>query len=79
MKHLLDLRGVICPMNFVKAKLKLEEIGEGEKLELWLDDGEAIRNVPRSLKDEGHEILEFEREESYFKLVVKKRGGLNGT
>ncbi len=78
MKHLLDLRGVICPMNFVKAKLKLEEIREGEKLELWLDDGEAIKNVPRSLKDEGHEILEVEKEKSYFKLVVKKRGGLNG-
>jgi TusA-related sulfurtransferase len=62
-------------MNFVKVKLKLEEIEEGEKLELWLDDGEAIKNVPRSLKDEGHEILEVEKGESYFKLVVRKGSG----
>lgn len=65
-------------MNFVKAKLKLEGIEEGGDLELWLDDGEAIKNVPRSLKDEGHEILEVVKEESYFKLVVKKRGGFDG-
>lgn len=75
MRHFLDLRGVICPMNFVKAKLKLEEVKTGEKLELWLDDGEAIKNVPRSLKDDGHEILEVRKRESYFKLVVRKRSG----
>lgn len=78
MKHLLDLRGVICPLNFVKAKLKLEEIEEGEELELWLDDGEAIKNVPRSLKDEGHEILTLKRGERFFKLVIRKRGEFNG-
>jgi sulfite reductase (ferredoxin) len=54
--HGLDLRGVRCPMNFVKAKLKLEGLAVGETLELVLDDGPPIQNVPASFKAEGQEI-----------------------
>jgi len=48
----LDLRGIICPMNFVKTKLKLEEMQSGQILEVILDDGEPVRNVPGSVKEE---------------------------
>ena len=47
---LLDLRGVICPYNFVKTKLKLDTMQPGQVLEIFLDDGEPIRNVRRALK-----------------------------
>lgn len=53
----LDLSGVRCPINYVKAKLKLETMGAGQVLELILDDGEPIRNVPRSLEQDGHQII----------------------
>ncbi|MBI5700170.1 sulfurtransferase TusA family protein [Candidatus Saganbacteria bacterium] len=59
--HKLDLTGVACPMNFVRTKLKLEELQNGELLEVILDDGESIVNVPRSVKDEGHKILEVKK------------------
>src|SRR5574340_715496 len=49
-----DLRGVACPLNYVKTKLKLEMMDAGEKLEVWLDAGEPIKNVPMSLKNDGH-------------------------
>ncbi|MFC1498003.1 sulfurtransferase TusA family protein [Verrucomicrobiota bacterium] len=52
----LDLRGVACPMNFVKAKLKLETMKIGQTLEIILDDGEPVQNVPASFKGEGQEI-----------------------
>ena len=52
----LDLRGVACPMNFVKAKLRLEMLGQGETLVILLDDGEPVRNVPASLRSEGHAV-----------------------
>ncbi|MFH1958006.1 MAG: sulfurtransferase TusA family protein [bacterium] len=68
----LDLRGVICPMNFVKTKLKLEEMQPGQILEVILDDGEPVRNVPRSVKEEGHKIVKVERLENAFKLLIKK-------
>jgi tRNA 2-thiouridine synthesizing protein A len=68
----LDLRGVVCPMNFIKTKLKLEEMQSGQVLEVTLDGGEPIRSVPRSLEDEGHHIIGVERFEDAFKLLVKK-------
>src|SRR5262249_13104232 len=52
-----DLRGVTCPMNYVKTKLKLEMMDAGEQLEVWLDAGEPIKNVPMSLKNDGHKVL----------------------
>lgn len=53
----LDLRGVICPYNFVKTKLKLDAMLSGDVLAVILDEGEPIRNVPQSVKNEGHTIL----------------------
>ncbi|MBI5588680.1 MAG: sulfurtransferase TusA family protein [Deltaproteobacteria bacterium] len=68
----LDLRGVMCPINFVKTKLKLEMMDAGEVLEVILDGGEPIQNVPKSIKEEGHKILEVKREDGYFRLKVQK-------
>lgn len=68
----LDLRGVICPMNFVKTKLKLEELDSGELLEVLLDEGEPIQNVPRSAQEEGHKILKVERLDSHYKVLIEK-------
>jgi tRNA 2-thiouridine synthesizing protein A len=70
--HFLDLRGVICPMNFVKTKLKLEELAAGELLEVLLDEGEPIRNVPRSAQEEGHNVLEVERLGSHYRVLIEK-------
>ena len=53
----LDLRGVMCPLNYVKTKLKLEMMDAGERLEVWLDAGDPIKNVPMSLRNDGHKIL----------------------
>ncbi|MBI5469536.1 MAG: sulfurtransferase TusA family protein [Deltaproteobacteria bacterium] len=68
----IDLRGVMCPINFVKTKLKLETLDAGEVLEVILDSGEPIQNVPKSIKEEGHKILEVKREDGYFRLKVQK-------
>jgi len=57
MKNTIDLRGICCPTNFVKAKLAIEELDSGEKVEIILDDGEPVKNLPRSLKAEGHSLL----------------------
>ncbi len=68
----MDLRGVKCPMNYVKAKLRLEMMDIGESLELLIDPGEAYENVPRSLKDDGQKILEVEQINPHYRLVVEK-------
>ncbi len=69
----IDLRGVTCPTNFVKAKLALEEIDAGETARILLDDGEPVKNVPRSLKAEGHKLLGLRQaEEGHYVLELEK-------
>lgn len=69
----LDLRGVICPYNFVKTKLKLDTMGAGQVLAVILDDGEPIRNVPRSVSDDGHTVLRQESFDRAHRVMIKKR------
>ncbi len=68
----MDLRGVKCPINYVKAKIRLEDMVKGETLLLYLDEGEPIRNVPSSLKNDGQEIIRLEKVDSHYELLVKK-------
>ena len=68
----LDLRGVICPYNFVKTKLKLDTLGIGSQLAVLLDDGEPIQNVPKSIMNEGHQVLTQEKIDAYYRIVIQK-------
>ncbi|MFC1463056.1 sulfurtransferase TusA family protein, partial [Verrucomicrobiota bacterium] len=70
----LDLSGVACPMNFVKAKLKLETMGIGEKLKIVLDEGEPVQNVPASFRNEGQDILAISAlDDGHWRVVVQKK------
>lgn len=69
----LDLRGVMCPYNYVKTKLKLETMDAGQLLSVIVDDGEPVRNVPRSLSQDGHAILKQEKIDSGFRLLIRKQ------
>ena len=71
----LDLRGVMCPINYVKTKLKLEMLDAGERLEVWLDAGDPIKNVPMSLRNDGHRVLAedpLEADAQHFRVLVEK-------
>jgi TusA-related sulfurtransferase len=71
----LDLRGVICPYNFVKTKLKLETMEAGQVLSVLLDAGEPIRNVPRSIQDDGHLVLSQEPVAKSYRVMIRKKSG----
>ena len=68
-----DLRGVACPLNFVKAKLQLEKIDIGCVLEILLDAGEPVRNVPASFSQQGQEVTEVNDLGGYFSVKVRKK------
>ena len=69
----IDLRGVSCPTNFVKAKLALEEVDNGTVVRILLDDGEPVKNVPRSLKADGHRLIGLKQtEEGHYVLELEK-------
>ena len=71
--QVIDLRGVSCPANFVKAKLALEDLDNGTTVRILLDDGEPVKNLPRSLKADGHRLIGLKQaEEGHYVLELEK-------
>ena len=69
----INLKGEVCPYTFVKSKLALEEMDEGKILRVIVDHEPAVENVPRSMENEGHEVLRVEKiNESDWEIVIKK-------
>ena len=70
-----DITDVVCPVTLVKAKVALEEMDEGQVLAVKMNDGEPVQNVPRSIKEEGHQILKLDtNDDGTYTLFVKKVG-----
>ena len=70
-----DITDVNCPITFGKTKVALEELDDGDILEVRLNDGEPVQNVPRSLKEEGHKVLELtQNDDGTYRLIVQKVG-----
>lgn len=68
-----DITDKVCPLTFVKAKVSLEELEDGEVLAIRMNDGEPVQNVPRSMKEEGHQVLKLkDNEDGTYTLYVKK-------
>lgn len=70
-----DITDVVCPVTFVKTKVALEELEDGQILQVHLNDGEPVQNVPRSVKDEGHQVLKLkDNEDGTYELYIRKVG-----
>ncbi len=68
-----DITDVVCPTTFVKAKVALEELDDGQIISIHMNDGEPVQNVPRSIKEEGHQILKLiNNEDGTYDLIVRK-------
>lgn len=70
----LDLRGEVCPYTFVKSKLAIEDMELGEILQVILDHLPAVDNVPRSMENEGQEVLGVDQiNETDWTVTVRKK------
>ena len=73
MKHFLDITRETCPMTFVKVKLKLARMDKGEQLEVLLNAGEPLENVPRSCEEQGFKVLPNEAtDDNKHLLLIEK-------
>ena len=61
-EYSLDITSDICPLTMVKAKLLIERMQTGETASIRLNAGEPLDNVPRTLRDQGHEVIEIRQE-----------------
>ena len=71
--------GEECPMNYVKTKLELENLEDGQILEVFVSPGPAERNVPRSARDEGHEVLAVEPSDDRVRVLIRKKEVRDGS
>jgi TusA-related sulfurtransferase len=69
----INIKGLVCPYTFVKAKLAIESLEIGQILEILLDSEEASRNIPKSMEDHGQKMLKAEKvNETDWILQIKK-------
>jgi TusA-related sulfurtransferase len=69
----LDLKGEVCPFTFVKSKLILEQMEPGQVLKVILDYKPSVENVPKSMREEGQEVLDIKQiGDNLWEVVVRK-------
>ena len=69
----IDIRGLVCPYTFVKAKLAIESLAIGQVLEILLDYEEASRSIPLSMEDHGQRVIRVEKiNDTDWLLAIRK-------
>ena len=69
----LDITREHCPMTFVKTKIELSKLKSGDLLEVFLTEGEPLRNVPRSYREQGFTVLDIAHVEgNIHKVIIQK-------
>lgn len=71
--HILDAKGLCCPMPAVKTSLKLEQVNEGEIIEVLTTDEVSKKDLPAWCKNTGHELLGIEEEGDVYKIFIRKK------
>ncbi len=68
----LDLRGIKCPLNWAHAKVRLEQMARGERLEVVLDDPRGVRDLPRAAEAEGYAVLAIAQAGATWRISIEK-------
>src|SRR5580692_2492976 len=73
--HVLDITSEVCPMTFVRTRLALDRMAPGQTLLVRLRGDEPLRNVPRTARELGHEVLSQETGSDGITRLLLRRGG----
>jgi len=69
----LDIKGEVCPFTFVKSKLVLEQMEVGQVLRVILDYPPSVENVPKSMREEGQEVLAVNKlDNGSWEILIRK-------
>ncbi len=66
-----DFRGVVCPLNYVKTKLLLQQIAKGDVLAVLLD-ADGAKSVPESVQKDGHDVLATQQDGTHWRVLIGK-------
>jgi tRNA 2-thiouridine synthesizing protein A len=70
----LDITAEVCPMTFVRTRLALDRMQPGQTLRVRIRGEEPLRNVPRTAREQGHEVLSVETDPDGIATLLLRRG-----
>ena len=70
----IDITREVCPMTFVRTRLSLDKLAPGETLLVKLKGEEPLRNVPRTAREQGHEVLSLDTAADGISRLLIRRG-----
>ena len=69
----LDITKEHCPMTFVITKIQLAKIAKDDILEVLVTEGEPLDNIPKSVTEQGFEVLGIENlYDNIYKIRIRK-------
>lgn len=68
----LDLVGIRCPLNWAKAKVRLERLEPEQAVVLWIDDPRGVRDIPRAAEAEGYDVVTVEPHGERWRIVIQR-------
>ena len=68
----MDLSGIPCPLNWARAKARLESMAPGEQLLIVADDPRAERDIPPAAESEGWMVLEVRRSHTAVHILIER-------
>lgn len=70
----IDITREVCPMTWVRVKLRIEDLDSGDTLEVLLRGAEPLRNLPRNAADDGHLVRSLDAlDDGTSRLVIEVR------
>lgn len=76
--HILDLRGMIIPVTFLRITQAFREIEAGETIEIVGNDPETIRDLFKILQSSSYELLNINDDENPYRIRLRKGRPMDG-
>ncbi len=68
----MNLYGVKCPLNWAKAKVRLEDLERGDVLEVLINDPKGRRDIPRAAEAEGYAVVTIDEIDGGWRIAIEK-------
>lgn len=69
---MIDAKGLACPMPIIRTKKAMDELSEGQILEVHATDKGAVKDMAAWAKSSGNELVDHEEADGVYKFYMKK-------
>ncbi len=74
MTHVLDAKGLSCPLPVLRARKAMKEVPPGGELEVLATDPGSVEDFKSFCQATGYELVESAEAEGVFSFRIRKTG-----